>query len=264
MNILQKRIITTDIYDYILPLKYKKNYISLLGTGGLQSQLYPSDLDLFCLIQSKENNKSVNYNIRKILYNTTFNDNMYFIEAKNQFKNGEKEKFYKINDYKLSRPIPELDYIKLDFVIFYDYNFMELSIIYSFNLVDDMVYFIEELKADKKELYDNGMYYKALKRLFALYKLKNTNTEELVNLTKFFNSDVGLLYRTSSRLKAIKLILENYKDDFEVMKKVKISLRDMGYNDNIDIDDIIKENDKVINMRGKQYINDNDIDILGE
>ena len=48
------------------------------------------------------------------------------------------------------------------------------------------------------------------------------------------------------------------------MKKVKISLRDMGYNDNIDIDDIIKENDKVINMRGKQYINDNDIDILGE
>ena len=87
MNILQKRIITTDIYDYIFPLKYKKNYISLLGTAGLQSQLYPSDLDLFCLIQSRENHKSVNYNIRKILYNTTLNDNMYFIESKNQFKN---------------------------------------------------------------------------------------------------------------------------------------------------------------------------------
>lgn len=264
MNILQKRIITTDIYNYILPLKYKKNYISLLGTAGLQSQLYPSDLDLFCLIQSRENHKSVNYNIRKILYNTTLNDNMYFIESKNQFKNGEKEKFYKINDYKLSRPIPELDYIKLDFVIFYDYNFMELSIIYSFNLVNDMVYFIEELKADKKELYDNGMYYKALKRLFALYKLKNTNIEILVDLTKFFNSDIGLLYQQNSRLKAIKLMLEHYKDNFEVMKKVKISLRDMKLKDDVNIDDVIKENDKIINEVAQQYIKDYDIDILGE
>lgn len=263
MNILQKRAITNEIYDYILPLKYKKNYISLLGTGGLQSQLYPSDLDLFSLIQSRENHKSLNYNIRKILYNTSLNPNMYFIEAKNQYKDGEKEKYFKIGDYKLTRPIDELDYIKLDFVIYIDYNFMELSIIYSFNLVEDMEYFIKQLLEDKKELYDNGMYYKALKRLFALYKLKNTNINKLVELSKLFNSDIGLLYRLNSRLKAIKLVLEHY-DSLDVLKKVKVSLFDNKLPDNVDIDKVIKDNDIIINEAGKQFIDDNDIDILGQ
>jgi hypothetical protein len=261
MNVLQKRTITTEIYDYILPLKYKNNYISLLGTGGLQSQLYPSDLDLFCLIESKENLRSVNYNIRKVLYNTSLNSNMYFIEAKNQYKNGEKDKYNKLQDYKLTRPLNDLDYIKLDFVIYIDYNFMELSVIYSFNLVEDMEYFIKQLKDDKKELYDKGMYYKALKRLFALYKLTNTNVNMLVELSKFFNSGVGLIYRMNSRLKAIKLILEHY-DNFDVMKKVKVSLLDNGLKDNVDIDKLIKDNDMIINEAGKQYIENNNINIL--
>jgi len=94
--------------------------------------------------------------------------------------------------------------------------------------------------------------------------LKNTNIEILVDLTKFFNSDIGLLYQQNSRLKAIKLMLEHYKDNFEVMKKVKISLRDMKLKDDVNIDDVIKENDKIINEVAQQYIKDYDIDILGE
>jgi len=262
MNVLQKREITEEIYDYILPLKYKNNYISLLGTAGLQSQLYPSDLDLFCLIQTKENNKSVNYNIKKVIYNTSSNPNMYFIEAKNQYKNGEKDKYFNRGEYKLDKSLKDVDYIKLDFVIYYDYNFMELSIIYSFNLIEDMTFFITELKEDKKELYDNGMFYKALKRLLALYKLKNTNLDTIVELTKFFNSKIGILYRMNSRLKAIKLILEHY-DDIDVLKKVKVSLFDMGLQDNVNIDKLIEDNDKIINEAGKQYIEQNNIDILG-
>jgi hypothetical protein len=124
-----------------------------------------------------------------------------------------------------------------------------------------MEYFIKQLKDDKKELYDKGMYYKALKRLFALYKLTNTNVNMLVELSKFFNSGVGLIYRMNSRLKAIKLILEHY-DNFDVMKKVKVSLLDNGLKDNVDIDKLIKDNDMIINEAGKQYIENNNINIL--
>ena len=181
---------------------------------------------------------------------------MYFIEAKNQYKNGDKTKYIHIDDYKFDKSIPELDFIKLDFVIYINYNFMELSIIYSFNLINDMTIFTKQLKDDMTTLKNDGMYYKALKRLFGIYKLRSNSNNMLVLLSKFFNSPIGMIYKINSQLKAIKLLMEHY-DDISVLKKIKIALDDMKLNSDINIVKVIEDNDKLINNTAEQFIKDN-------
>ena len=264
MNVLQQKNITEEIYDFIVPLKYKNNYIALLGTAGLQSQLYPSDLDLFCIITTKETPRTLNDNIRNILYKVSLCPNMYFIEAKNQYTNGDKNKYFHVDDYKFDKSISELDFIKLDFVIYINYNFLELSIIYSFKLIDDMPILSKQLKDDITTYKNDGMYYKALKRLFAIYKLQQENNIDnssiLVLLSRFFNSNVGMIYKRNSQLKAIKLLMEHY-DDISVLKKIKIALDDMKLYSDIDIDKVIKNNDKLINDAAFEFINNENIKI---
>jgi hypothetical protein len=253
MNILEKRNINSDTYDYIKSLQFKNNHIDLLGSGGLASQEYTSDIDLFSLIESRETRQSVNKTIKNILQNTLKNENMYLIEIKIQYKDDTKEKFYNINDFKLDKPLIKVDFIKIDYVIFIDNIFKELSIIYSFNNVVDVKQIQKKLVDDIKELYKDGNYYKVVKRLFSLYKIEQKNIPLLVIMTKFFNSNIGKLYQRVSQLKAIKLLKEHHNDDV-INKKVDITLSDLNVPKNISLDKIIKDEDIIINKAGKDFL----------
>ena len=164
----------------------------------------------------------------KIL-NEKLND-LYFIELKIQYKNGTKKKLYNVKDLKASL-FRKVDFVKIDYITHYNNIFKELTIIYMFDYVrpskDDRIIQITE---DYKDLIHDGNYYKALKRLFSIYKLKR-NYKKLVELTKFFN-ETGEKYEIVSNLKTILLLLQYY-DDNMTNKKVMINLKDIGvkYND---------------------------------
>ena len=74
----------------------------------------------------------------------------------------------------------DIKYVKTDYVLWNDYHFKELSIMYIFRSTK---YSVEDIKVDYNELINEGNYYQALKRLFSIYK-QDQNKKEAVKLAK--------------------------------------------------------------------------------
>ena len=234
MNIIEKKYPESELYPYISILKYKTNPIQLLGTGGNASQLYPSDIDFFTKISTNETPQSAFKTFSTMIKKFDKRKDMFFIEFKIQDKFGEKGKFTdlnKITETEFNKYFnDDIDYCKFDFVLFLDRQFIELSIIYVFNK-DALDY--DKLKIslsnDFMDLVKEKKYYKSLKRLFALLKLEHPiKFEELKKISQLFNSEVGKLYKSNSELKAIKLLLEHYKDD-NTKKLAMYSFNNLGF-----------------------------------
>ena len=153
----------------------------------------------------------------------------------------------KIHDItKLKNMSNNINYIKIDYVLWFDYHFKELSIIYIFK---NTKYGVDDIKQDYEELIKDGNNYKALKRLFSIYKITK-NRIEAVKLTKFFNSKYGKLYELNSNLKTILLI----KDIKEFKQKIDINLKSLKLKPDIDIQKEILKNDLILNNEGKKYL----------
>lgn len=264
MDISQRREIPQSIFNFIKVLKYDSNPILLLGTAGLASQQYYSDFDLFTQVENKQTSKQAFKKITNIINKMdSFND-AYFIEFKIQTKKGDKLKYNHIDEFnetEFNKLFQDIDFIKLDFVIRVGNKFIELSIIYSFNskLLDDDI-FLSNISKDVEELKKEGNYFKALKRIFAIYnnkrmKDKLEKTNRYIFLSKFFNTDYGKLYSETSNLKAIKLLLEHY-DDEETIKRALLNLKDLHMEPDLNkLDILIKENEKKYNTEAKKIFN---------
>ena len=265
MDISTRREIPQSIYNFIKVLKYDSEPILLLGTAGLASQQYYSDFDLFTQIEKKQTNEQAFNRMQKIINKMdSFND-AYFIEFKIQTQKGDKEKFNtieEINRNKFDKLYKDIDFIKLDYVIRISNKFIELSIIYSFNpkiLTDEE--FLKNISDDVTEQKKEGNYFKALKRIFAIYnnkriKDKLEKTDKYIYLSKFFNSEWGKLYSETANLKAIKLLLENY-DDEETIKRVLLNLKEIGVKPDLKkIDNIIAKNEKKYNSKAKEVLSE--------
>jgi hypothetical protein len=257
MDISTKRQIPQDIYNFIKILKFNNEKINLMGTAGLASQRYYSDYDLFVQITGRISVSKVYDKLMDILRKSQLINDMYFIELKIQRKDGSKTKFRKIQDITkgaFRKAFINVDFIKLDFVVRVKNIFTELSIIYSFNKLQNEDEYIKSLVKDANELKKKGSYYKLLKRIFSIYnskyvssKLKEENKDKYIMLSDFFNSEYGKLYQDTASLKAIKLLLENY-DDKMTLDKVLINLKDLKVKPSIkDIDKYIGKNEKKYN-----------------
>jgi hypothetical protein len=71
-----------------------------------------------------------------------------------------------------------------------------------------------ELMNEAKTLKAKGQYFKALKRLFSYYKLKN-NKKMIEKLYKVLNSDLGILHQVSSNIDLLILLLTDGKPKIE-------------------------------------------------
>ena len=102
---------------------------------------------------------------------------------------------------------------------------------------------------------EEGNNYKALKRLFSIYKITN-NKIEAVKLTQFFNSKYGKLYELNSNLKTILLIwnFTSLKDLYDIKQKININLKFLKLNPDIDIQKEINKNDIILNSEAKKYL----------
>lgn len=248
MNILEKRKVKTEIYDIVKNFTFGKYKLKLAGSASLASQRYYSDYDFNCNIRTRK--QKVIYNeFKKIL--SYENEKLYFIEFKIQYLDGTK---IKLNDNKIKLSMfKNISFVKIDYIVFLDYVFKELSIIYNFNYIkEDKNTKIERLKNDYDELLKEGNIYKSLKRLFSIYKIKK-DYANLKNLTTLFNSNIGKLYEVNSNLKTIQLLKTMYKDA-NTNKRIDINLKFLRIGPKEDLEKLIIENDKILNKNAKKYM----------
>jgi hypothetical protein len=111
--------------------------------------------------------------------------------------------------------------IKLDCILRYNYSiFMEISEIYVFKVKNNShsstgEQMHQNILNDYKKFMHDGNIYKALKRLFSIYKFKK-DLGKCKELIKFFNSNIGLLNKIKNDLEIYIIVLEK-------IPKIKIS-----------------------------------------
>ena len=242
MNILEKRKLKTELYDIIKNVEVFDTKLKLAGSASLRSMMYYSDYDFNCKIRVRKQTPIYN-EFKRIL--SFSNDKLYFIEFKIEYIDGTKIKLNNVNDIKLNM-FKNISFIKIDYIVFLDFIFKEVSIMYIFKENDmDTDDIIKKLTDGYSELIDNGENFKAMKRAFSIYKIQK-DYPNMKKLTSLFNSTLGKLYEINSNLKTILLLKTKY-DDQLTMKRIDINLKFLKIDPNDDLNKIIKENDKVLN-----------------
>lgn len=243
MNVIsEKRKLNTQVYDIVKKLKYKNHKLNLAGSASLQSQQFFSDYDFNTLITRSYRPSTVYDEFIKILSN----DDMYFIEFKIEYNDGTKIKIHDIKKLRKSM-FKDIKFAKIDYVLWLDYHFTEVSIMYIFRKTK---YSVDDIKSDYDELVKDGNIYKSLKRLFSIARM-NKNKKDAVKLTRFFNSNK--LYSINSNLKAIQLMKETHNTP-DVNKKIVINLKDLKLDPKSNVENLIKSNDQILNESAKKYL----------
>ena len=247
MNILEKRKINSQITDIVKKLIFKNHKIKLAGSASLASQKYFSDYDFICKVMRKYKQKTIYDEFKRILEYS--DERLYFMEFKVQYMDDTKIKIY---DKKIKRAMfKNLDYVKIDYILWFEYQFKEVSVIYSFYNVKKTIF---DIKKDYDELVREGSYYKALKRLFSMKKLEMASGKtEVLRLTTFFNSDMGKLYELNSNLKTIQL-LKTMHYDRPTQKRIEINLKYLKIDPTSNLEEMIKHNDIKLNNAAEKYL----------
>ena len=128
--------------------------------------------------------------------------------------------------------------------------FLKRSIMYIFkNKKETDTDRIQTLRNDYDDLMVRGENFKALKRLFSIYKIKKDYIN-LKTLTSLFNSNIGKIYEMNSNLKTIQLLKtidQQDNDDLTTQKRIHSYLKFLRIDPDDDLNKIIKANDKILN-----------------
>jgi hypothetical protein len=249
--------------NIINKFKLGNNRIILNGSASLKSQKYFSDYDLFSPIENEIRSPKLYEDIKKILKYIDENPDLYFVELKIQNNLDQKYKYYKgdiLNYDKFTKEIKNLNYLKIDLIYFFENRFIEISIIYQFDIIDfdednpkDIKKQIKLFQDDIKELKEDKKYFKILKRYFSINRLLKNN-KKLLELNKILNSSSGALYQKKSNLEALKTVSENYKDEL-TQRKILVNLKELKIPANIKlIEKYIDDLQNTINKEVKKYI----------
>jgi hypothetical protein len=259
MDILENNEPPQEIITIMKALQFKKCIIKLVGTGSLKSQLYPADYDFLNIVGDKYKNNVVYNEFKKILNKLSKLKDYFFIELKFQTKDGEKTKIFNIKDYNedlFNKAYNNIDYMKIDGITTIKGEFKEVSCIYFLtNTEIDNEKYIKILLDDQKHYYDEGKYYKSLKRIMLATKRESPPDKNFIVLvSKFFNSETGKLYKLKNMIDAVIIFLDKYKSKQDV-KRVENFLIDNGLK-NVKLDDLQKLSDdygKLIDEEGLKF-----------
>ena len=260
-DICEKRLVSGDIVSIINKLKYKDEPITIQGSAKLAVQKYYSDIDLFSQISEPTSAQKIYDQIRLILKRGSEASaggcgHLYFIELKVQNTDETKTKFNSKKDFTQTaflRAIDgkNLDFIKIDYVLYLANTMTELSVIYSFTEPKSVDSPLKALSDEVEEYKRDGNLFKASKRLFSIYNIQG-KTEQMVRLTRLFNSPIGMIYQMNAQLKAVKLLLEHHSDE-ATRAKANFVLKELGVAKDANIDEIIKSNDDKIQKETLQF-----------
>lgn len=224
-----------DIKKLINIFKFKNSELSLKGSSSLSAIDYYSDYDFFTQIRANYSTDEIYDEFSLILRKILDNQDCYFIEFKLQNINGSKNKWFpnsRFNNKDFDKLFSnKTDYCKIDLVYFSDNRFIEASCIYKFygeNLTEQE--YIKQIEKDIKDLKKENNFFKILKRLYSIYKIKN-NENKLLLLTDIFNSKLGQIYKNLSNIDAINLVKKYYNKPL-TKKRIEINISDLGYPQN--------------------------------
>lgn len=115
--------------------------------------------------------------------------------------------------------------IKVDIVYFLNGRFVEITDNYYFNIAGNKNYkettkndIIDSISESYNEYIEQKKYFKSLKRLYAIIRLKDPDNKKLDLLLNYFNSDIGLLYRVTTEIETLILLIEGFKVKKEMME----------------------------------------------
>jgi hypothetical protein len=250
-----KNLPDQDLQPFFKAIQFGNERSVVIGSYSLESQRNAGDIDVDVYIEGRIEYNFVEKEIKKIVKQVDDNQNMFFIELKIQYKDANKKKKFFANQID-SIEIPkedfnQIEYIKLDLVIFLVDSFKEMSVNYWLNpnkynveqaIIDDIA---EQIKEKN--------YYKAVKWTFSLAKYLNDKPKGLL-ISKFLNNYTGEEYKLLKNLKAIKLLLENY-DDPLIRKMIRANLINYNVRPKISvIYKLIPELEKKVNKEAKIYL----------
>jgi len=233
MDVLENRYPSKEIAHAVRLLRFGNQYPKLVGTGALASQLYPADYDLMVKLgKSSGDPESIYEEFKRILKDIQSTENLFFIEFKFQYMDGDKYKIYSVADFTKNNFIKrfhDVEYCKIDMIINIEGHFKEMSCNYIFgNTPADLT---KLLLKDAEHYYESGNYYKALKRILVATKYKRpVNRKLIVAITELFNSAVGDLYLVKNEIDACIIFLDKYSSKLD-QKAVKAFLSNIGMRD---------------------------------
>ena len=265
MNILEtkdKNKFDGQLRTIVKNLGWEGRVPDIAGSASLASQKYYSDYDLFLDVsKEKLNSNQVYKKLEDILKQILANPNLYFMELKMELLNGNKIRWFygdKFDKDKFDKDFNKVKFIKLDLIARLSNIFTEISIIYNFKQAKENIF--ESFKNDIEDLQKEGKFYKILKRVFSINRIKK-NYPILKLITDFFNSDIGAKYQLLSNLSTINSLLDVYSDD-DTKKKIELNLVELGLDKSIkSIPNLIKKLTKEINEEAKDFIKKNNIKI---
>jgi len=233
-NVLDEKILNKQENYLYSVLKYKDSLPKLVGTGSILSQAFPADIDLLCPVTNKPLGYAELQRQFKAIFKRISNyPNLFFVEFKLQnIDKDDKYKFYSLSDvdssfFKDHYDSNKIDLCKIDLLQYMGDHFKEVSCIYFFNPVKvDLKKYIDDLLADQKHYYDEGSYYKSLKRFMLCCKLQNPpNLNVIIGITKLFNSAAGYVYQLNNHILACLI----YMDKYGIDDRVKYFIKSIGY-----------------------------------
>ena len=227
------------LLELIEMISITKKY-NIVGSFSFHGVYWSSDVDLNESIKIK-NEKQINTFNKKlssILLKLSENENIFFIVFKygiddeneslhwtyDEIIKGHKvygnNKMKKFNDAAMDGTI------KLDIIFRMNYSqFVEISIIYQIN--PEKIDIIHNLKADINEYLHIDRSYKALKRCFSFYALKNQKSKMYI-LLKLFNSDIGIISKIINEITIYIILLEMYSNKIS-LEEIKFGLQSLKY-----------------------------------
>lgn len=265
-TITERKYPTSEEYPLVKAFSLNDRRPRLIGTAGLKSQLYTGDYD-FTMDVSDLPRDVVFEGMNEVIHKIESNPEIYFIELKIQSERMKKERIYRGGEFThsfFSRiPFDDIDFIKIDTVFRKEASneFFDASCMYS--LGDDAVKGdeaeaerLKELEQDFGGLVSEGKYWKALKRLFSMMRIRNDEPEIAIELVKLFNSETGKLYQTTAQLKAVQSL--KWEQDKLVKNQVTVFLQDkLGFKGSITrarVENIIRNNERIINKVAQRLL----------
>ena len=256
MDVLQEKYLNSDLNFMYNVFKLGENKVRLVGTGSMASQYFPADFDFLCVVKDKYTKKQAYIEFKNVITRLLNNPTLFFIEFKLQ-QNAEKgkdpvkHKLFKAEDLTpdfFGLYFTNVELCKIDAIIYLKNGLMkEVSCIYFFSskpLV--MADYIQGLLDDQKHYYDEGKYYKSLKRLMLSAKYATPPDKNLIILiTNLFNSSVGRLYELDNEVAACIIYMNKYGDD----KRVQAFINNIGLAamPGSHLEDLSKSYQKIIN-----------------
>jgi hypothetical protein len=223
--------------------------VNIVGSASIKRSLYYSDYDLFEQVHDKDAN-SIYIHFLALFNKIKVMDNIVISDFK---LGGLKWTFHEItrgvnNGVSFNDALKEKSIIKIDIISLINGKFYEISEVYKIclngqcNMDYDLDVIIKDITDEYTDKVQSGDYMKALKKMYSIIKLNNSQDSKLNLLLDYFNSPIGLLYRNKSELETMLIVIENDKFNIDEIKNSLEILKEQisAFPVPCDIDKIVK------------------------